>query len=190
MLLSARVSENGIHPRGPPLRAGCAPVLPFTPSVSCGRGGSQAAGYRCRLTATRLSPPSPSCLQGRGTQPVSLVVGSWLARVFGGDDRIRTGGEGFADPCLTTWRRRRGSGRRDSNPRPSPWQGDALPLSHSREWRRLMPPSQDVIPHPRCACQAPERPPRAPRMSRTPTARLFVGAGQAHSIRRFWPSIC
>ena len=24
------------------------------------------------------------------------------------------------------------SGRRDSNPRPSPWQGDALPLSHVR----------------------------------------------------------
>src|SRR5690348_2990048 len=24
------------------------------------------------------------------------------------------------------------SGRRDSNPRPSPWQGDALPLSHFR----------------------------------------------------------
>jgi hypothetical protein len=27
--------------------------------------------------------------------------------VPGGDDRIRTGDEGFADPCLTTWRRRR-----------------------------------------------------------------------------------
>ena len=26
------------------------------------------------------------------------------------------------------------SGRRDSNSRPSPWQGDALPLSHSRIW--------------------------------------------------------
>jgi hypothetical protein len=26
----------------------------------------------------------------------------------------------------------RWSGRRDSNPRPSPWQGDALPLSHFR----------------------------------------------------------
>ena len=30
-----------------------------------------------------------------------------IALVFGGDDRIRTGDEGFADPCLTTWRRRR-----------------------------------------------------------------------------------
>src|SRR5689334_14501121 len=39
-------------------------------------------------------------------------------------------------PALTTWPRRRAeiwSGRRDLNPRPSPWQGDALPLSHSRK---------------------------------------------------------
>ncbi len=28
--------------------------------------------------------------------------------------------------------RNKWSGRRDSNPRPSPWQGDALPLSHVR----------------------------------------------------------
>ena len=28
----------------------------------------------------------------------------------------------------------RWSGRRDSNSRRSPWQGDALPLSHSRKW--------------------------------------------------------
>ena len=72
--------------------------------------------------------------------------------------------EGFADPCLTTWRRRRWggvscyangvwlgaqrtskplairhfhlSGRWDSNPRPSPWQGDVLPLNHARNWCR------------------------------------------------------
>ncbi len=30
------------------------------------------------------------------------------------------------------------SGRRDSNPRPSPWQGDALPLSHFRLARRTL----------------------------------------------------
>src|SRR5271168_2556175 len=66
--------------------------------------------------------------------------------------------KGFADLSLTTWvprpgkavlsmglyfvpfhrsqpgRRRRAewSGRRDLNSRPSPWQGDALPLSYSR----------------------------------------------------------
>ena len=62
-----------------------------------------------------------------------------------GDDRIRTGDEGFADPCLTTWPRRQSqtgrstacrsifqSGRRDSNSRPSPWQGDVLPLNYTR----------------------------------------------------------
>gem|GEM_PF-4370333 len=30
------------------------------------------------------------------------------------------------------------SRRRDSNPRPSPWQGDALPLSHFRLWSNTM----------------------------------------------------
>src|SRR4030066_319046 len=36
-------------------------------------------------------------------------------------------------PALTSWPRRLSwSGRRDSNPRPPPWQGGALPLSHFR----------------------------------------------------------
>ncbi len=30
-----------------------------------------------------------------------------------------------------------GSGKRDLNPRPSPWQGDALPLSYSRPFKFL-----------------------------------------------------
>src|SRR5690606_30208791 len=30
------------------------------------------------------------------------------------------------------------SGRRDSNPRHSPWQGDALPLSHSRAFYKII----------------------------------------------------
>ena len=34
--------------------------------------------------------------------------------------------------CLEYW-----SGRWDSNPRPSPWQGDALPLSHFRSINSL-----------------------------------------------------
>ncbi len=59
--------------------------------------------------------------------------------------RFELGRKGFADLCLTTWLWRRinkrrkkrllsmkWSGRRDSNSRRSPWQGDALPLSHSR----------------------------------------------------------
>ena len=37
------------------------------------------------------------------------------------------------DPSQPGWRRRaEWSGRRDLNSRPSPWQGDALPLSYSR----------------------------------------------------------
>ncbi len=36
-------------------------------------------------------------------------------------------------PPLHAW-----SGRRDSNPRPSPWQGDALPLSHFRTRKLLI----------------------------------------------------
>ena len=62
----------------------------------------------------------------------------------GGATQIRTGDKAFAELRLTTWLWRpealvqeagwkyRWSGRRDSNPRPSPWQGDALPLSHVR----------------------------------------------------------
>src|SRR3990172_6169804 len=67
--------------------------------------------------------------------------------------------KGFADPCLTAWLRRRGrqtvpqpsvkmptaggdrppsqSGRWDSNPRPSPWQGDVLPLNYTRLVKRF-----------------------------------------------------
>jgi hypothetical protein len=57
----------------------------------------------------------------------------------GGDGRNRTGDRGFADPCLNhlaTSPHKKWSGRRGSNSRPSPWQGDALPLRH---FRSLMP---------------------------------------------------
>ena len=39
------------------------------------------------------------------------------------------GNEGFADLCLTTWlwHHKKWSGRRDSDSRPPPWQGGALP---------------------------------------------------------------
>ena len=52
----------------------------------------------------------------------------------GGGTQIRTGDKGFADLCLTTWlcRPKTWSGKRDSNPRPPPWQGGALPLSYFR----------------------------------------------------------
>src|SRR5579863_2454402 len=91
-------------------------------------------------------------------RPVSPSISASLE---GGSLEARAGIEpahkGFADLSLTTWvprlgrasrsglriasihrsqpgRRRRAdwSGRRDLNSRPSPWQGDALPLSYSR----------------------------------------------------------
>src|ERR1700734_3340558 len=52
---------------------------------------------------------------------------------MGGGDGNRTRVQGFAGPCLShsatppQGRLKTPSGRRDSNPRPSPWQGDALP---------------------------------------------------------------
>jgi hypothetical protein len=76
---------------------------------------------------------------------------------LGGATRIRTGESRFCRPLpyhlamapkapsaavgiCTVSRRWRlfWSGRRDSNPRPSPWQGDALPLSHFRETETLV----------------------------------------------------
>ena len=58
-----------------------------------------------------------------------------IHKKIGGGNRNRTGGKGVADPCLTAWlcRRRKWSGRRDSNPRPRPWQGRILPLNYFRE---------------------------------------------------------
>lgn len=65
----------------------------------------------------------------------------------GGDGRIRTAEWGFCRPlpCLlaTSPSRRSWSGRWDLNPRPSPWQGDALPLSYSRAPGVIIPDSSD-----------------------------------------------
>ena len=52
------------------------------------------------------------------------------------------GNEGFADLCLTAWLWYRiWSGRRGSNPRPLPWQGNALPtepLPHILKFNYLL----------------------------------------------------
>ena len=66
-----------------------------------------------------------------------------MPNCFGGGYRSRTDHQSFADSCLTAWLSRhkilnfmlasfqifkvkKWSGKRGSNPRPSPWQGDAL----------------------------------------------------------------
>lgn len=52
------------------------------------------------------------------------------------------------------------SERRVSNPRPSPWQGDALPLSYSRERKLLYQNYQ--LPPPPPPPPPPEEPPENP----------------------------
>src|ERR1700761_1879556 len=75
------------------------------------------------------------------------------------------------------------SGRRDSNPRPSPWQGDALPLSHVRMLIRETPgppPDRSSVaselypilgqPPPRLGRTAEKSAPRASRRAPAPPA--------------------
>ena len=59
-------------------------------------------------TQTLSGGADPS--QQRGADPLATPAGRQRASDWGtagGDDRIRTGDQGFADPCLTTWPRRR-----------------------------------------------------------------------------------
>ena len=100
-----------------------------------------------------VAVPSPP------TGPLARVDTCWIAfseaeSGSGGDDRNRTGVTGFADPRLTTRPRRRIvdlSGRRDSNPRPQPWQGCALPTELlPRRWAhcsaRVTPTKRSYLP--------------------------------------------
>ena len=80
-----------------------------------------------------VSPPGRNSEAARPHRAAPLGIGK-----RGGGDGNRTRVQGFAGPCLSHSATppqgacRKGiqtfpSGRRDSNPRPSPWQGDALP---------------------------------------------------------------
>ena len=86
----------------------------------------------------RWSGSNRHVLNGHGIlSPARLPVPPHRLKKFGGGNRIRTGDKGFADLCLTTWLCRHKikiSGRRDSNPRPPPWQGGILPLNYFRIW--------------------------------------------------------
>ena len=75
------------------------------------------------------------------TLAIWAFIWAFTCENSGGDEQIRTADKGFAGLCLTTWPRRHvkrprtvlrvvgffWSGQRDSNPRPQPWQGCALP---------------------------------------------------------------
>ena len=58
---------------------------------------------------------------------IELLQSFALPLGYGAVFSFRTKGRGILRPFVLSW-----SGRRDSNSRRSPWQGDALPLSHSR----------------------------------------------------------
>ena len=77
--------------------------------------------------------PRTHGLEGRCSIQLSYEPTPWLILKNGADDENRTHAislEGWGSTIELhphDW-----SGRRDSNSRPSPWQGDALPLSHFR----------------------------------------------------------
>jgi hypothetical protein len=56
-----------------------------------------------------------------------LSLTTWVPRLETGNLNPEGEPEASAESAGAGW-----SGRRDLNPRPSPWQGDALPLSYSR----------------------------------------------------------
>ena len=74
---------------------------------SSDRNNKKAAELSTAVTSwsgQRDSNPRPSPWQGDAL-PAEPCPHVWFSKV-GGDARIRTGGEGFAGLCLTTWPRR------------------------------------------------------------------------------------
>ena len=93
---------------------------------ACRKDVCHSATSAVCLQPNKLSKDSEQIVQS----PYFLALSCTC--VVGGDERIRTADRGFADPRLNHLATSPWSGRRDSNSRPSPWQGDALPLSHFR----------------------------------------------------------
>ncbi len=80
-----------------------------------------------------------TCFSSQGSAMKNFRLAGRSGKSLEAPPGFEPGSQGFADPCLTTWLWRQKisaelywSGKRDSNSRHSPWQGDALPLSHSR----------------------------------------------------------
>ena len=85
-------------------------------------------------TGTILLPRDFKSLASAYSATVAFVKKpAYACRLLEAPPRFELGRKGFADLCLTAWLWCRiWSGRRDSNSRHLPWQGNALPLSHSR----------------------------------------------------------
>jgi hypothetical protein len=106
----------------------------------------QIQSLLCYRYTTRQRPAFPPTMPKVGVEPTWGCPQRFLrpprlpfrhfGLLAGGDGRIRTADRGFADPRLSLLATSPGwSGRRDSDPRPSPWQGDVLPLHHFRsQW--------------------------------------------------------
>ena len=127
-----------VYPAASRAPAGCSCRLLL--SVGGSRGvfvTSSAATEQRRAGQGPVHPPAGELTGNKG--PETRRAGATMARpfVFAVFDRLVTG-------CLPweDW-----SGRRDSNPRPQPWQGCALPLSYARAPHRLSPfgPSRGAV---------------------------------------------
>ena len=80
-------------------------------------------------TSSDVSPTPPNTRQGIRRPSTNSIESAQSRSPYGSSKqkRPRRTAFNFLIPLRKTW-----SGRRDSNPRPQPWQGCALPLSYAR----------------------------------------------------------
>ena len=117
---ATKLVSQGPHPRG------CGPLfvshalrevnlcartvaLPHIPRFLRGKRGT--AAYPAHAAREEWHCHTSHAMRARtrtGCSDTHTYIFSKRKRIeeLGGDDRIRTGGEGFAGPCLTTWPRR------------------------------------------------------------------------------------
>ena len=138
--------SNSIEPinQAPPSElVGDTGIEPVTSSVSGKRSPAELIALRSYCS----DGDSHRCEVGTGFEPVYTALQA-VASPLGHPTAEAT--------QVTAWTS--SSGRRDSNPRPSPWQGDALPTAlrplASRPWRAARPGNCIRT----CRC-APNRPP-------------------------------
>ena len=145
-----RSARRGVEPdTGPGLVASSLLLIwDWCPGPGSNRHGATLQGILSPLCLPVPPPGRGSSAWGKPCRELGagLVLGRGMEAATGFEPVYK----GFADLCLTTWLRRlvrvqrhgrlsrppgivmEWSGKRDLNPRPSPWQGDALPLSYSR----------------------------------------------------------
>jgi hypothetical protein len=97
----------------------------------CEKMRLDGAAGRNRTGTGILFPRDFKSLASTCFATAAFIIKEILFTSIGGGGRNRTGVYGFAGRCITTLLPRRDkkawSGKRDSNSRPQPWQGCALP---------------------------------------------------------------